>query len=461
MKRIIASLTLIVLFVSLTVLPASAEERISLELMAEGKNIYWGAEAAYMTSKSGQWVLMNFDGQEVTGELFESLYANIYRNANYFLVGNGAKQMGLVYQDGTLVFMGNYDNVECYNDDWIAASNKDTTLVEIYYQRKLAAVVETDKFSTLYAQVHGNYLYFSKKKSGVICVDPLGNVREYDQGSSSDEYRKDQNGDYLHLGSGKTAFVSSCDLSPEEVEKPYLRDGRFILDLKGDILGTRPSGTVFSGFDGPSDGYIEITRDSKTGLMDVYGNVILEPVYERIHTKPNAMGTWLVRTQDQIQYVDSAGNAVQSIRYAGNERDVDGWSLNSCFLVFENMGSKVLFTAAAGQLAEAFEGDYWFNGFDNGKAVLVIREKKNDTYGYGLIDVNGNMLLPAVYSRVEINQSGTMVFAADAGHDYLYRVVRETVVDEAPADENAVWLCPVCQEERTTNFCPDDGTPRQ
>ena len=93
--------------------------------------------------------------------------------------------------------------------------------------------------------------------------------------------------------------------------------------------------------------------------------------------------------------------------------------------------------------------------------MLVIREKKNDTYGYGLIDVNGNMLLPAVYSRVEINQSGTMVFAADAGHDYLYRVVRETVVDEAPADENAVWLCPVCQEERTTNFCPDDGTPRQ
>lgn len=430
--------------------PAHAEETISLELLAEGI-IHAVGEKSYMTTKNGKWVLMDLNGQEVNGDLYESLYTSNF-DAPYYVVGDNDKHRGVVWEDGTLLFLGNYTNIISRDENWVAAKNNDTHQAEVYYQGRFVASFDAESIST---DAHGSYLYCDKNP-GVLCVDSQGTLHTYDQGSYTQEYWKDQNGDYIHLGSGQKAFVSSCDLKEEDVENAFLLSGRFILDLQGNIVSTKPESMRFYNSDGPVSRTIKIEKNGKTGLMDVRDGIILEPIYDDIMEK-NTLGTYLVKMDDQIQYVDAEGNTIQSIRFAGSTSDINGWLYGAPFLVFENMGSKVVFTAAAGRLPDAFEGDYWFNGFKADSVVLIMHENKDNTYGDGLIDVYGNTLLPAVYYDVSINERGTMVCAKDKDYNYfLYRIVRQPIVPDEK--ELVVWVCPVCHEERTTNFCSTDGT---
>ena len=201
---------------------------------------------------------------------------------------------------------------------------------------------------------------------------------------------------------------------------PYLADGRYILDLQGNVIAKIPEGITLSGVSGkPFKQYFTVKKDGKKGLMDKSGNMVLEPVYDDISGGPNALGLFLVQKDYQIMYVDRNGTAVQSINYGGSTSDIRGWSSGSPILVFDSMGSKLIFTAAAGLLPQSFMGEY--SMYPNAGLFLEITWKSEEGYKHGIMDVNGNMLVPFTKETVEVNAHGTLVLVGKV----LYRIRTE------------------------------------
>ena len=399
---------------------AFASVAVSLEEIPNSKYGHMGNGCAFLSRKYGGYVLLDENGQEVNGDLYEKIYANLV-GKGFMIIGSEGK-IGVLWEDGKLILPCIYSEVRCYNDDWLAGKQEDTARYDICYKGTIIAHLDFDQvdgFTT--AQPYGDYLYFpgSTDHLSMVSVDKNGNILQSEGCSYFDEYHHDYKTDlFYHAGSGQTAFVESCTLQPDEVECPYLADDRFILDLQGNILASLPEWIVVPAVRGvPFRNYFEIQKDHKKGLMDSQGNIILEPVYDEIHKEPNALGLFLVKKDDQILFVDRSGAVVQSINYAGSTSDIGGWTYNSPILVFDSMSGKRVFTACAGLLPESFVGEYSI--YPDARLVVSITWKSPDGYQYGVMDVNGNMLVPFSKEEIEVNTTGTLVKAGDD----LYKIV--------------------------------------
>ena len=459
--RFMVCLALIVMILAQA--PALAEISISLEEIYRGNNVHMASGNAFMTAKFNNWVLMDEYGNEVNGNLYDTLWYSDIEELSCFLVGQKGA-MGLLGEDGRLILPCKYDSIECYSADWAAGLDKAKNNIDVYFQGVLVASLDGASIKNWeYAQAYNKYLYFSRPGSGIVCVDQFGGVLRYDRYYYSNEYNHDSQADtYFHPGSGQTVFSSSCTLTEDDVKCPYLAEGRVILDLQGNIVGQKPDGVSWSSLGAKAfHSYVEVTGKEGKGLVDCHGNVVLEPVYDEINQTPNALGSFAVKKGNQIQFVDLQGNTLQSIDYFGSRNDIGGW-YSAAFLVFSDLSGKIVFTPKAGQLR--FEGAWNFDPQNSHSLITKAWNKTDGSYSYGLLDIYGNMLLPAEYNDVDINANGTLVYAKQySGTNVLYRVVYAEV--EEPQEEasvrTSVWVCPVCGQERTSNFCPDDATPRQ
>ena len=423
MKRLLICVLAACLVLS-ACLPVLADNVIvSLEEVFRGRNIEMANGNAFMTVKYDKWVLMDINGQEVNGDLYESLYINPNKNGSWFMVAENGKK-GMLWEDGRLILPCRYDDLVCYSDKWAAGKDDSADICDICYDGTIVASVSGSMIKDFrYPEVCGNYLYFSGTSGSLstVSIDKNGNILQTDY-PSYDEYYDDYTNDgHYHVGSGQYAFTESCTLNADEVDCAYLGNKKYILDLQGNIIAKLPEEVVFPGVrDVWFRDYAIVEKDGKKGLVDNRGNIILEPVYDEVaKAAPNCLGLFLVKKDYQIMYVDSNGTIVQSINYAGSTHDIGGWIYNSPILVFENMGSKIIFTAAAGPLPQAFIGNYTI--FPDSCPFVSITWKSGSGYQYGLMDVYGNMLIPFGAERIEINEQGTLVKCDDV----LYKVVIE------------------------------------
>ena len=402
--------------------------QVSMRKIYRAANVHLGPDDVFLTKVNDKWIMMDDQAREMDSFVADDVWANEATPGKGFLVKaevDGKGRMGLLWEDGKLRIPAIYSYIKCVDTHWAAGETGDG--FDIYFEEKWLASFSKNSIDSLtLMKAYGNYLYIRRKPSGLICIDRYGNTREYadELYSMFDEYYYDwKTESFFHPGSGQKAFDRSCTLSAADVTKPYLAQGRFIFDLQGNIVGQKPDDAVFNaGRGSPFKQYIEITNEErKKGIADAAGNVVLSPKYTEIGSaEPNFLGLWTVKTDDEIQFVDSRDQVIQRIRYTGSTNDIDGWHSGSPFLVFDSMGDKVVFTASAGRIPQNFEGGYQF-GSSRG-FVMPFSIKGPDGYRYGLIDINGNILLVSA-NQIKLNDSGTMVHAANEENKWLlYRI---------------------------------------
>ena len=430
------------------VLPGFASDSPSVALQEIARitsgNIHMGPTHTYMLQKDGQYYLMDMDGREVNGIPYENVLANNFTNG--YLISDASGRYGFVLEDGRSLPCV-YSDILHYGNDWMAGISKAADLVDVYFRCSLVAQLKhSDVDSSAYA--FGKFLYFQKSDAlGTLCVDSFGTVREYGEQpfvSHTQEYTyDDQTKTCFHPGSGQIAFSASCTLTPDDVQQCYFAEENRIYDLQGQLVGIMPEGVQYEAVRGTAfRDYLIVTKDGKEGVVDSHGNMVLEPVYDKIidnvrqnseyaesssiaspvsTIKPNAYGAFIVETDHQIQFVRSGGEVLQSV-----EQDALGevsLHCNTPFVVFNNQGTLTVLTAGGGLMAP-IKSNCTFSPSASDLLLLVLPStvlQNEDGISY-LVDVFGNILLQST-DRLSISEDGSMVISEGQHTEVLYKVI--------------------------------------
>ena len=134
MKRALTILIAVCLMLAAYAPALAGGATVSLEEVYTGKNVKMANGNAFMTIKFDQWVLMDADGREVNGDLYENLYINSDRDGSWFMVADGEKHKGMLWEDGRLILPCKYSDVACYNDDWAAGKDDASAKIDVCYR---------------------------------------------------------------------------------------------------------------------------------------------------------------------------------------------------------------------------------------------------------------------------------------------------------------------------------------
>lgn len=407
----------------------------------------------------------------------------------YMRSGSGVNAQGLIDGNGAEVLPPAYGRIDVIGDRWLVAC----TLAEDWYTVFSADVYfDGVKIGTLgpeeykngtYASAHGAYLGVCDNEKAYYLDSGFRRVESPLNYLPQEEYWTDwSNGNVYHLGSGQQAFTASCTLTPGQVERAlwYDRASGCFLDLQGNVAAdwSSPNGEYldieYSGGD-----YLKLRTNDGTGVMDMRGRVLLEPVYSALGGDTRscfAMGYQAVIRDGVLSWLDRDGHTTATVPDMAKEDKYQGFGVNGLFVVIDMLGDQAVYTASAGPLPECFDGAVAVSS--PWQRILTV---KLDGL-WGAIDMEGNEVIPFVHTGpLSISQDGTLAVGQTArGEQMVYTLsfddapavehpTRQPATD-APATELPTptplddgpdgWVCPVCQRENLLNFCPYDGTAR-
>lgn len=190
------------------------------------------------------------------------------------------------------------------------------------------------------------------------------------------------------------------------------QNGKYgLMDIQGNII-VEP---MYQYINNNQDVLETVTNDRKKGLINKNGEIILEPIYDEIEESMSNKNEYIVRrTEDYKRYYgiyDKSGHVILEPKYTHYES-----------IVF---GDKRIFIVSIGERTNMREykmgvlrdnGDMILNleyndiskVIDNQEQIIALRTKKDRIES--IVDLNGNIIIEPKYSSIEVVKSANDIF---------------------------------------------------
>ena len=382
---------------------------------------------------------------------------------------------GVIDKKGEVIVPPEYIEVKVLSDRWMVgfkaeeckAEDKEYTYtsgtdtfyrvssVDVYYKGKKVGDFSRAEYDS--ASAWGDYIrvnardktqavYNKKLKKSSFKGDY---INEYDSNYYKGKYT------YTHTGTNKPAFTEGCTLKKENVY-------RYIQYTNGEAIGL--DGTVLfkSDFDYLNDfrgGYAVGSQNSKRGLINEAGEVIIPPEYDQLgnsEAQPFEYGCISAVKDGKFGFVNDRNQVTCAFIY-GN----DSVQNYTTFAKVKNPdGTVTVMSGLIGVLPDQYKSAT----FQSGARCFVAEDMDGKA---ALIDILGNVMIPWTETyNISYNRLGTVAaYQLEYG---TYRIYHFDAFDPKTIPEpteQTVPACPNCGYEfpdgHVTNYCPDCGTKQK
>ena len=489
--RLIKSIITFILLAAMVSLPvggALAEAELVSRRTVEGFVGLHPTNGTYAQRLSGanqQFAIFSADGEQLSAAYGQ---IEIRQGSPYYYVTADPSAMnsrGLVDGSGREVLPPVYGRIDTLSDRWILGcvveNWSEIVSTDVYFDGVKIGVLSADEFTmSSYCAAHGAYLGVSGGQAGFYLNSRFERVQGTADYFVTEEYFYDwRDGGIYHPATGQRAFVPSCTLTAEEVERAvwYNDQGDFV-DLQGQVVSSGPS--PYKEYDNVEyfgGAYLMLHSSGGLGIADMRGAEVLPAVYDRLGGSTQsylAMGYQAVLQDGRLAWVDQSGSVTAAVDYSMSEGELQGFYQNGLFVFARALGEVVVFTAAAGELPQRYED-----------AVAVSSPRQRllcvKLGGlWGAIDMDGRTVIPFEHENpLDIAQDGCAAVGVNAQREQVLYAISygdepaaataqptftpEPVSEPAPADTQTAdngWVCPACGQLNDLNFCPVDGTAR-
>ena len=476
---------LLICLAALMLMMASALADVTVEKTAAfDKSVYLSAATGcYLARVDGGYQLFDRNGNplsDVYGYLTTKQYGMYYEYE-----GEGLNYIGLLDQNGQVICEPTYGEFTAYENSWAlgyvleptTADNGDfkdndnnqynVVRTDVFYDGKVIGSLSREEYRPDYSEGAADDYFFIKQstESGFFIDRSFNKYPVSGSFYTSSEY--DQNwktGVITHIRTQQKAFCADSTLTEEQVTASvwYDDDTDSLLDLQGNVIKDKvnyDSVRVYGD-------YITIRLNKLYGVMDLKGNVIIEPAYDELATEPFANGSTQIglTPEGHLHFLDLQGNVTAKVEYGLSSSEYKGFSYNGRFAAVKNMGKIMVFTSTHGELPTKYEDFYQAK-----TNHTVIRVQKDGLWG--AIDTAGNTVIPFIHRAApEISDDGQVVLGIDTDrkyHIYLLSNDEETAADSAwteakmsgeeietgdPVLAEGAWECS-CGAINTGRFC--------
>ena len=488
MKRFLVSFVTLLLLFSVFVSAGAETEELTIYARDMGLNKYTGT-FYYRAQDSYYYQIIDAEGNILSDE--NAQYTSVYPRDSFYKVEvkteDGVHDEGLLDGYGKVLVPAEYADINIISDRWQAgikltpssADDKDYTFsnwntgektfyqidtVDIFFDGQKVGSLERSEYGTGYATAYNAYICFTDMEQRKTFYNSRMEKSPYKSeytGEYEEQYQKGVS-TYIHQGSGQTAFVASCTLNPDDLQKPYLYDRGDFLDIQGNLLFKTVQ--VYDYVKTIGNGYALVQRDRKKGLIDLKGNEIIPPVYDDLSNYEDNLLQYgyISATKDgKFGFLDANGNETTPFVYSS-----DIVSNKTTFATIKNLdGTIIVLTGAVGELTEHF-ADVSFPGYYGCMAFVGQNENKQ----YCVVDLYGNTLLPYKdgYRNIELTLDGTIALVSYGSQEYgIFRFGKPDISSAAPSapDEtgeadDGTWTCENGHSGNTGKFCTECGSAK-
>lgn len=337
---------------------------------------------------------------------------------------------GAIGLDGKVIVPTEYDDLEIFNDRWIAgiklvessASNYDyesllgakkyylVDSVDIMYCGEKLGTLTRDDYRT--GTAYGDYLCIRSRDNKYTFYN-----KAFEKSPVNVDYSReyeDNRGEVTHNGTGQKAFTAGCTLTPEEVKQSvyYSYYNKNLVDLQGNVLADLSEyDNVY--LDADTGLVILTTKDQKKGIMDPTGKVIVECKYDDFdYGYARALRTgWIYAEKDgKAGFVSLKDGTETGFEYRKDAVKQRGW-----FLQIEDPKSGIILISPLGELPAFFEAEADYNA-----PYAVVKDTADS--GYRLIGLDGKDVIPnqpEVENSYNFNASydGSIIIVTDKDYN--------------------------------------------
>lgn len=434
------------------------------------------ATGYYYCRVDGGYQLFDTQGNALSA-VYSDLNAKQY-GMYYTYSGSGLNYMGLLDAQGQVLCEPTYGHVTFLDDNWglayvLEATDADrgdfkdssnnkylTVRTDVLYQGHVIASLTREEYDPSWTEgTSAGYLYLRKSSEEGMFIAPDGTITKVTGNFISMEFSDQGKKGVFHNPTQQMAFCAGCTLTKDDVDIWVWHDTYTdsLIDLQGNVI---KSGVMYDSVKQYGD-YMLIRHNGSYGIMDLQGNVIVEPIYSDISYSFGLFcnGYQAVLTEKGcLQYLDTQGNVIAGVDYELDSSDYKGFVYNAPFTVVNNMGKYIVITAEAGELPTKYE-DY-----TNPKTYQNILLLQKDGL-WGAIDLWGNTVIPFVNTSLNLSQDGTVASGRDEDRvNHLYIITADdapATADTAPAaaEVDGSWVC-TCGTTNTGKFCANCGSAK-
>lgn len=433
---------------------AEADAAIAAPLVASGEgSAQWvdGTSLLAIEGENGCYIA-RMDGtplsEDVYGRTFDYLESgNLVTCAK--VGGDGVNNEGALDPSGREVIPFRYGEVKALDAYWAEAYTLREATADNYDFQSIFSdsyyLIDTVDF---YALASGSCVatltrdqYMDARAAGhtLYVQDRDGGAAAYDE-------------EFNLLADGLDSYYTS-DYDRLDLDGFYGDGNKYgVKDLDGNVV-VEPVYDYLHSFYGA---YAEVEIDGRYGLIDGAGNVIVPAEYDSVRRcYRSAAGTsgyvnngYVCVVRDgRIGYVAAGGAETCEPKYAEDAVDVNGASAT-----YTDIEGNTHLLAADG--AECvLEGYEYIFPMDYGGGLYY---RVNDaSYSYGLIDWHGNVVLPCAFRDISLSGDGEYALAEpDYGSYEIYQLNYPVPVADAPGGEAVE---PVAVEPEAEAAAPKDG----
>ena len=438
-------------------------------------------------AKSDYYRLIKPDGTKLTDELYRSISS--ISDYPFFKVEvdseDGVHREGIIDDQGNVVVPAEYADVSLVSDRWAygvkltpsSADDKDYTYsnwstgeksffridnVDFYYRGQLAGTLERTNFNGN-VTAYGDYITVTSQDRTRKFYNS-GLIESPYQAEYSGEYTtnyKDRVTHYTHNGTGQEAFVASCTLTADEVDKSIAYENESFRNLQGEeLFKAQQNYDTVRDFNGD---YAVVRKDSKSGVINKEGQEIIPLEYDEIDDYYGTLSKYGIveaKKDGKFGYLDANGNVTSEFKYS----DDIVRSYGPISKINDLDGSVIVLSGMIGELPEHYKD---VDTSINSRAFVAENEKGE----HSLIDMSGEVLIPYTDANsITYNKDATVaVHRLDSG---VYRIYtfshddvitapaqqgdKEGAVEEQPATDGT-WTCSNGHTGITSKFCPECG----
>lgn len=253
---------------------------------------------------------------------------------------------------------------------------------------------------------------------------------------------------------GKYGYIDETGkvaIQPIYDDASYFQDGlaKVRVGLKLGIIDKNGTEIVPVEYDDISfdSGFIITESGGKYGCFDKNGNPIFKPVYDNITMLPGKDSA-IVYLGNQPEIIDFKGNIkisaeYDSIAYDGSEHG-DG-------MIAVRLNNKIGFLDISDFSEAVPPVNDWASFFTKGRAVVGNGNK------YGVIDKNGNTVVPINYDDVEVFDNGTL--ALNQGGEYVLADANGKIINDTHYDSiNEIGSCYIVETGGKYGFLDENAS---
>ena len=241
----------------------------------------------------------------------------------------------------------------------------------------------------------------------------------------------------VHI-SGQPAFTAECTLTEDSVEQAFdiAKDQVSVVDLQGNVVATMPFVTYE--LDAFQNGYAVVEgRDMngnwKYGVVNRNFELVVPLMYDEIGSWSDDIcfmnGYVRVESNGKFGYVNEAGEEVVPVTYS----DAACKNAGDLISVMQDLdGNYRLVTATKGMLDAVYTDCYYYaTGYYS--PVVVVADESGM---YGVVDYNGNTILPCQYDKydIDLSEDGSMIVVEGDDGATIYKLGWDFGPEEAAAE---------------------------